>query len=190
MHDVFRLDDLTNDAQHMALAHWLCVARQDPTVPLARVKTGGLASAGQAHGVLLDLSGGTIREARVVSAGTAVTRALGVDATGMTLSALMPASYVTDLIPAYAFCAGSFRPLSCLDEVSYADGTQILVRRLILPLQRQPSGSAFAAQYLWMIYDPAAGEEAGKGESGTCRTLTGIRSLGVAVFRDRQGLNA
>lgn len=186
MHDVFRLDDLTNDAQHMALAHWLHIARQDPAVPLARVMVGGLATAQSEHGVLLDLSGGAVREARVVSAGAAVTRALGIDATGLPLSALMPSSYITDLIPAYAFCAGSFRPLSCLDDISYADGTQILVRRLILPVERQPPGSAFAARYLLMIYDPAAGEEAGKGDSGTCLSLVGIRSLGVAVFRDGQ----
>ncbi|MFY8091857.1 MAG: hypothetical protein ACOVN0_00095 [Niveispirillum sp.] len=187
MHDVFRLDDLTNDAQHMALAHWLCIARQDASVPLSRVMAGRLALSCRDHGVLLDMSAGAVREARVVSAGPSVTQALGIDPVGMSLSALMPASYVADLIPAYAFCAGSFRPLSCLDEVTYADGTRMLVRRLVLPLERQQPGGAFAARYLLMIYDPTAGEERGKVGSGTCRTMIGTRSLGAAVFRDRSG---
>lgn len=185
MHDVFRLDDLTNDTQHYALSHWTDIVRRDPAVPLDDMMACRRAADTADNCLLFNLDGGSIREARIIKVGQGVATALGIDPVGLTLSELMPASYVADIIPAYAFCAGVFRPLSSLDEVTYADGARTLVRRLILPLERQAEGAAFAARYLLMIYDTLGGVRGSSDGSGLCREILTTHSLSVAVFRDK-----
>ncbi|MFM2043643.1 MAG: hypothetical protein RLY86_2219 [Pseudomonadota bacterium] len=185
MHDVFSQDDLTNDAQHRALIHWLTAATMDPAVPADvfdpdRVPAGMLDSA-----VLLVLAGRSIRDALIARASDGIVAGLGRDPTGLTLARLMPPSYLADLIPAYALCAGAFRPLSSLDEVTYEDGDHLLVRRLILPLDRQPPSADFAAGSLLMIFGPADSSDQGRRSDGTFKTMVAVRSLGLSLFRDR-----
>jgi len=186
MHDVFRLDDLTNDTQHYALSHWTDIVRRNPVVPLGDMMACRRAAETTDNCVLFHLDGDSIRDARIIKVGDGVAAALGIDPVGMTLSELMPASYVADIIPAYAFCAGAFRPLSSMDEVTYADGARVLVRRLILPLERQAEGAAFAARYLLMIYGAVEGPRTTSDGAGLCRQILATRSLSVAVFRDKQ----
>jgi hypothetical protein len=185
MHDVFRLDDLTNDTQHYALSHWTAIVRRTPVVPLSDMMACRRAADTADNCVLFNLDGGSIRDARIIKIGQGVAAALGIDPVGLTLSQLMPASYVSDIIPAYAFCAGVFRPLSSLDEVTYADGGRALVRRLILPLERQAPGAAFAARNLLMIYDALGNARGTSDGSGLCRQILSTHSLSVAVFRDK-----
>ncbi len=185
MHDVFRLDDLTNDTQHYALSHWTDIVRRNPVVPLDEMMACRRSAETSDNCVLFHLDGGSVRDARIIKVGDGVAAALGINPVGMTLSALMPASYVADIIPAYAFCAGVFRPLSSLDEVTYADGSRTLVRRLILPLERQAPGAAFAARYLLMIYGAVDRTRATSDGSSLCRGILTTHSLSVAVFRDK-----
>ncbi len=190
MHDVFRLDDLTNDTQHYALSRWTDIARRNPVVPLAEMLACWRVTDALDRSILLNLAPGSIRSARVERVGAAVQATLAVEAAGQTLSQLMPADYMGDLIPAYAFCAGAFRPMSSLDEVTHGDGTVALVRRLILPLERQPPGTAFTAQYLLMLIDHAPdgtldGDEAAEPPVPCQMPIRSNRTLSLAMFRDK-----
>lgn len=187
MHDVFRLDDLTNDTQHYALSHWTSIARRNPTVPLDDMMACRHAADTADHCILFNLQSGSIRDARVEKVGAGVMASLTFDPAGMTLSKLMPPDYVADIIPAYAFCAGSFRPMSSLDEVTHTNGAVALVRRLILPLERQSPGGAFAARYLLMIYDKLSGAPDQTGMGPCAGPVRSNRTLSVAVFRDGRG---
>lgn len=187
MHDVFHQNDLTNDTQHYALSHWADIARRNPAVPLADMMACRRLMAMVDYSILFNLDAGSIRDARVERVGAGVRASLSFDPTGSTLSQLMPPDYVADVIPAYAFCAGSFRPLSSLDEVTHVNGAVALVRRLVLPLEQQPPGRTFAARYLLMIYDKTAGEADPAAEPGPCvGPVRSNRALSVAVFRDRR----
>ena len=185
MHDVFSQDDLTNDAQHRALIHWLMAADMDKAVPTDSFDPGRVPDGMLDYAVLFALAGRSIRDALITRTSPAVVAGLGRDPTGLTLARLMPPSYLADVIPAYALCAGAFRPLSSLDEVTYEDGDRRLVRRLLLPLDRQLPGADFAAGGLLMIFDPADGTDRGKRSDGTCKTMVAVRSLGLSLFKDR-----
>ncbi len=185
MHDVFHMDDLTNDAQHHALAYWLHVARRDRGLPVAAFTALNLPGVAADSYVLFELFDERIRDAVIRDVAPGVAKALGIHPVGLRLSQVMPPSYVADVVPAYALCAGLFLPLSSLDQVTYSDGTMLLVRRLVLPLSRRPPGASHAARHLLMIYDSTARPADEPARAGACRSMVAIRSLGIALYKDR-----
>lgn len=184
MHDFFQLRDLSDETQRRLLSRWLEVVHRDRTVPLTSfLPSGGSVDLGPDF-ILLCLSSGNVRAASVIDAGPMVARNLGRQPNGLLLEELTPVSYLADIIPAYALCAGLFVPLSSLDEVSFSDRSHRLVRRLILPLSRQPAGSAHAAGQLLVLFAPEGEAETEPLLPGQCRTMTGVCSQGAALFRE------
>lgn len=188
MHDFFHLHDLSDAVQQGLLAFWQDVARGDDKVPLsAFLSDRGPVSDWGADFILLCLSSGSVRAARVLTAGPMVARNLGREPSGLSLEALTPASYLADIIPAYALCAGLFVPLCSRDEVCFSDRSRRLVRRLILPLSRQPAGSAHGAGHLLALFAAEGEGETDPLLPGQCRTMTGVRSRGITLFKGDAG---
>jgi hypothetical protein len=189
MHDVFHLHDLTDDAQHRLLLYWLDIARRDRAVPLAAFDEMMLPPVVRVRHVLWSLSGSNMRKAVLARSGPGLAAYLGTadDPVGMSLEELLPPSYVNDIVPAYAVCASTFRPLSSLDLITYADGSGRLLRRLVLPIGRPVDGGPLYASHLLVAYAPAGEDEEAEGvlaRPGHCGTMRRVDSVGIALFKD------
>lgn len=90
MHDVFHMDDLTNDAQHHALAYWLHVARRDRGLPVAAFTALNLPGVAADSYVLFELFDERIRDAVIRDVAPGVAKALGIHPVGLRLSQVMP----------------------------------------------------------------------------------------------------
>lgn len=157
--DTFTLNDLPNDGQRQLLARWLEIAGAWPQAPSSAMDMAWVADLLSERHVLVDLSAGHLRHARIKAAGTAVRHELGFDPVGFTADRTVPGPYLADMLPAYAICAGTFRPTAALDDLILVDGSRMLTRRLILPFDRQQAGSPHIAGTLLMSYIHEAGDD-------------------------------
>lgn len=151
-HDHFAPQDLPDDGQRLLLARWLEIARSSPQVPSAVLDRDWIGQTISGRYVMVDLTPGPLRLARVLAAGKAVRHELGFDPVGMTADKTVPGPYLADMIPAYALCAYSFQPTAAVDDLIRDDGSRTRTWRLILPFDRQPPGAAQSAGTLLMTY--------------------------------------